>query len=43
MKKLATDKGLDAIVDTSALHFFGPTMDITDAAIAAYNAAHPAK
>lgn len=43
LKKLAADKGLDLIADTSALHFFGPTLDVTDAAIAAYNAAHPAK
>lgn len=43
LKKLATDKGLDIIADTTALHFFGPALDVTDAAIAAYNAAHPAK
>jgi outer membrane protein len=43
LKKLAADKGLDAIVDTTALRFFGPALDLTDAAIAAYNAAHPVK
>lgn len=43
LKKLATDKGLDAIQDTSSLRYFSPTLDLTDAAIAAYNAAHPAK
>lgn len=43
LKKLATEKSLDVIVDTSALHFFTATLDVTDAAIAAYNAAHPSK
>jgi outer membrane protein len=43
LKKLATEKGLDVIADTSALHYFGPTLDVTAAAIAAYDAAHPVK
>jgi outer membrane protein len=43
LKKFAADKGLDTIVDSSAMHFFKPEMDVTDAAITAYNAAHPAK
>ena len=43
LKKLAADKGLDIIADTTALRYFGPTLDVTDAAITAYNAAHPAK
>jgi len=43
LKKLATDKGLDYIQDAAALHFFKPEMDVTDAAIAAYDLAHPAK
>lgn len=43
LKKVAADKGLDTITDTNALHFFKPEMNVTDAAIAAYNAAHPAK
>jgi outer membrane protein len=43
LKKVAEDKQLDMIVDTTALHFSKTTLDVTDAAIAAYNAAHPAK
>jgi outer membrane protein len=43
LKKFAADKGLDVISDSAALHFFKPDMDVTDAAITAYNAAHPAK
>lgn len=43
LKKLAAEKALDAIVDTTAVRFFSPALDVTDAAIAAYNAAHPAK
>jgi outer membrane protein len=43
LKKLAAEKALDAIVDTTAVRFFNPALDVTDAAIAAYNAAFPAK
>ena len=43
LKKLAADRTLDMIADSSALHFFGPALDVTDAAIKAYDAAHPAK
>ena len=43
LKKFAADKGLDFIQDSAALHFFKPDTDVTDAAIAAYNSAHPAK
>lgn len=43
LKKLATDKGFEAIHDTAALRFFNPGLDVTDQAITAYNAAHPAK
>jgi outer membrane protein len=43
LKKLATEKTLDILADTTALRYFGATLDVTDAAIAAYNAAHPAK
>jgi outer membrane protein len=43
LKKLATEKGFDFIMDTTALRYFGPTLDVTAAAIAAYDAAHPAK
>lgn len=43
LKKLATDKALEVIHDTAALRFFVPALDVTDQAIAAYDAAHPAK
>ena len=43
LKKVAEDKQLDLIVDVTALHFSRMTMDVTDAAIAAYNTAHPSK
>ncbi len=45
LKKLADEKGLDVIVDTSTgvIPFFRDGLDITDAAIAAYNTAYPAK
>ena len=43
LKKLLEDKQLDLIIDTAALRGSKPAMDVTDAAIAAYDAAHPAK
>ncbi len=43
LKKFATDKGLDVIADKQAVPYFSAALDVTDAAIAAYNAAHPAK
>jgi outer membrane protein len=43
LKKFAADKGLDLIADKQAVPYFTATLDVTDAAIAAYNAAHPAK
>ena len=45
LKKLADEKGLDVIVDTASglVPFARTGLDITDAAIAAYNAAYPAK
>jgi len=43
LKKFADEKQLDMIVDTAALQFSRNTLDVTDAAIAAYNTAHPAK
>jgi len=43
VKKLAEEKGLDMIVDTSTTLYFKPAMDITNEAIAAYDKAHPAK
>lgn len=43
LKKLLDEKQLDLIVDSQALRAFRPAMDVTDAAIAAYNTAHPAQ
>jgi outer membrane protein len=43
LKKVLDDKQLDIIIDTQALRASRTTMDVTDAAIAAYNAAHPAQ
>jgi outer membrane protein len=43
LKKFATDKTLDAIIDKSAMPFSKADLDITDAAITAYNTTHSAK
>jgi len=43
LKKLADEKQLDLIIDATALRFSRNTLDVTDAAIKAYDAAHPAK
>ena len=43
VKKLAEEKGLDLIVDTSQTLYFKPALDITADALAAYNKAYPAK
>jgi outer membrane protein len=43
LKKLAEEKGLDLIVDSSATHFFKPALDLTSDATAAYNKAYPVK
>ena len=43
LKKLAEDKQLDVIVDTASVPFFRPEAEVTDQAVAAYDAAHPAK
>jgi outer membrane protein len=43
LKKVLDEKQLDLIIDTQALRASKPTMDVTDAAVAAYDAAHPAK
>lgn len=43
LKKLADERQLDAIIDATALRFSRETLDVTDAAIKAYDAAHPAK
>jgi len=41
--KLAEEKGLDLIVDSSQTLYFKPTLDLTTDAVAAYNKAYPAK
>ena len=43
VRKLAEDKGFDMIVDAQNTLYFKPAMDLTNDAITAYNAAHPAK
>jgi outer membrane protein len=41
VKKLAEDKGLDMIIDTSTTLYFKPAMELTNDAIAAYDKAYP--
>ncbi len=43
IKKLAADKGLDAVFDSSTMLFFKPAMEITDDAITAYDKSFPVK
>lgn len=43
VKKIAEEKGLDLVVDTSTALYFKPAMDITKDATAAYDKAYPAK
>ena len=43
VKKLAEEKGLDLVVDTSTALYYKEAMDITKDAIAAYDKAHPPK
>jgi outer membrane protein len=43
VKKLMEDNGLDMIVDTASVVAFKPTVEITTAAIAAYDKAYPPK
>jgi len=43
LKKLAEEKGLDLVVDTSTALYYKDAMDITKDAIAAYDKAYPAK
>jgi len=43
VKKLADEKGLDIVVDTSNTVFYKSNFDLTNDAIAAYNKAHPVK
>jgi len=41
VKKLAEEKGLDLVVDTTTTLYFKPTMDLTAEATAAYDKAYP--
>jgi outer membrane protein len=43
LKKLGEEKGLDVVVDTTAVPFFKPALEITDDAIKAYDKAYPVK
>jgi len=43
VQKIADEKGLDVIVDTSNTVYFKAGLDITDAAIAEYDKAYPVK
>jgi len=43
LKKVSEAKGLDVVVDTSAVPYFKMAMEITDDAIKAYDQAYPAK
>ena len=43
VKKLAAEKGLDAVFDASTMLFFKPTLELTDDAIAAYDKTYPVK
>jgi outer membrane protein len=41
--RLAEDKGLEVVIDTTQAVYFRPALDITADAVAAYNKANPAK
>ena len=43
VKKLADEKGLDLVVDSSNTLFFKPNFELTSDAVAAYNKAYPVK
>jgi outer membrane protein len=43
VKKLATEKGLDMVIDISNAVFFKESLEMTTEAIAAYDKAYPAK
>ncbi len=43
VRKLAEDKGFDIVVDSSTTIYYKTALDVTNDAITAYNAAHPAK
>jgi outer membrane protein len=41
IRKLAEEKGIDVVVDVANTLYFKPTLDLTDEAIAAFDAAYP--
>jgi Skp family chaperone for outer membrane proteins len=41
LEKLRVEKGLDAVIDTSSIYVYNPTMELTAEATVAYDAAHP--
>jgi outer membrane protein len=43
VKKLAEEKGLDVVIDTSNTVFYKASLDLTADAVAAYNKAYPVK
>jgi outer membrane protein len=43
VKKMADEKGLDLVIDTTTSIYFKPAMEITQEAIAAYDKTYPAK
>ncbi|HVT94609.1 MAG TPA: OmpH family outer membrane protein [Bryobacteraceae bacterium] len=43
VKKLAAEKGLDAVFDSSTMLFFKPALELTDEAITAYDKTYPVK
>ena len=43
VKKIAEEKGLDAVVDAANIVYFKPALEITNEAIAEYDKAYPAK
>lgn len=43
VKKLADEKGLDVVVDSTSTIFFKPALEITEEAIASYDKTYPVK
>lgn len=43
IKKIATEKGLDIVIDTSNTVFYKDALELTTEAVAAYNKAYPVK
>ena len=41
IKKVADEKGLDVVLDTTSTHYFKAPLDITDEVVAAYNKTYP--